>query len=872
MQTLRLELTPIDATWVRLRYWLPDLPPETRQLPLAEIQPLIDRGELYYYTSRPDLLRVGQQLFAWIDGDGRWLSRAIQSCSPPGLVLAIDAEARLAHLPWEVLHDGHSFLVERLGTPVIPVRLLASVPAAARSPAPRSLQVLFMAAAPERVQPALEFEQEEAEILRCTAELPLTLRVEESGCIEEMGNLWRKHPGDTFDVFHLTGHATIQQGEPVFLTETVTGDLHPAPGPEIFSVFSGRVPRLVFLSGCRTAQASEEGTVASMAATLVQQGIPAVLGWGLPVLDRTGTAAAAQLYQRLAEGFSITEALSATYRYLLQQQVSDWHLLRLHARDQGWGALVDPPGDYVPPFETVQDAFLDPADKVRVAGPDQFVGRRRLLQRSLRYLRQGGCIGLLLHGLGGTGKSSVAARLLERLPDYTRVVIYRHLDATELISRLAQQCVSELGHQILNSDLPPMQKLSRFLREGLNRPEQRFCLVLDDFEANLEADVTGKQVLQPAVVPVLNDLFTAMIQSGKPHRVILTSRYDVAFPQHDRHLERESVPALKGADLTKKYNRLVSFRPQATVDAELQAQAKTVADGNPRLLEWLDRILPDAATNQEPILERMAAAETRFREDILAAEPLKQQSETLQAMLSRALVFDLAVPAAVLSALWQEVADPEPQRQRAEALGLLEVSQPGGVRSYRVPKILTPLLPDLPTPEADPALYETAATALYESWWVPADVSVSEEQVLELYRLAKLAGQDETAIALGVALGVGWKDQGRYREAIPVHAETLELRRRVLGEEHPDVAASLNNLAALYDDQGRYGEAEPLYVQALGILFQQLGQDHPNTQTGLGNFFECLNRALQSGQADRLSDHPTTQAILQHLRSQSAPE
>jgi tetratricopeptide (TPR) repeat protein len=123
-----------------------------------------------------------------------------------------------------------------------------------------------------------------------------------------------------------------------------------------------------------------------------------------------------------------------------------------------------------------------------------------------------------------------------------------------------------------------------------------------------------------------------------------------------------------------------------------------------------------------------------------------------------------------------------------------------------------------------------------------------------------------------VGLGRFYEGQGAYAQAEPWYELCLKVTRSRLGAEHRAVATSLNNLALLYDSQGRYGEAEPLYVQALGIWVQQLGEDHPNTQTGLGNFIECLNQALQSGQADTLSNHPTTQAILQHLRSQSAPE
>ncbi|WZI66586.1 MAG: tetratricopeptide repeat protein [Gloeotrichia echinulata IR180] len=43
-----------------------------------------------------------------------------------------------------------------------------------------------------------------------------------------------------------------------------------------------------------------------------------------------------------------------------------------------------------------------------------------------------------------------------------------------------------------------------------------------------------------------------------------------------------------------------------------------------------------------------------------------------------------------------------------------------------------------------------------------------------------------------------------------------------MGDEHPDVATSLNNLAYLYDSQGRYREAEPFYLQALAICEQRL--------------------------------------------------
>jgi tetratricopeptide (TPR) repeat protein len=67
------------------------------------------------------------------------------------------------------------------------------------------------------------------------------------------------------------------------------------------------------------------------------------------------------------------------------------------------------------------------------------------------------------------------------------------------------------------------------------------------------------------------------------------------------------------------------------------------------------------------------------------------------------------------------------------------------------------------------------------------------------------------------------------KKALPWCEQCLEVTKKRLGEEHPDVAQSLNNLALLYNSQGRYSQAEPLLIQALYILEQRLGVNHPNT-------------------------------------------
>ena len=62
-----------------------------------------------------------------------------------------------------------------------------------------------------------------------------------------------------------------------------------------------------------------------------------------------------------------------------------------------------------------------------------------------------------------------------------------------------------------------------------------------------------------------------------------------------------------------------------------------------------------------------------------------------------------------------------------------------------------------------------------------------------------------------------YESQGQYNDAEPLYLQSLDIRKRQLGNDHPHVATSLNNLALLYESQRKYLEAENLAQQALVI-------------------------------------------------------
>ncbi len=78
-----------------------------------------------------------------------------------------------------------------------------------------------------------------------------------------------------------------------------------------------------------------------------------------------------------------------------------------------------------------------------------------------------------------------------------------------------------------------------------------------------------------------------------------------------------------------------------------------------------------------------------------------------------------------------------------------------------------------------------------------------------------------------VGLGRFYQGQGAYEQALLWYEQCLSTAKERLGEEHPDVAQSLNKLAELYRSTERYAEAELLDQQALSMTRRRSGEEHP---------------------------------------------
>ncbi|RXM96627.1 Kinesin light chain 1 [Acipenser ruthenus] len=96
-------------------------------------------------------------------------------------------------------------------------------------------------------------------------------------------------------------------------------------------------------------------------------------------------------------------------------------------------------------------------------------------------------------------------------------------------------------------------------------------------------------------------------------------------------------------------------------------------------------------------------------------------------------------------------------------------------------------------------------------------------------------------------LAVLYGKRGKYKEAEPLCKRALEIREKVLGTDHPDVAKQLNNLPLLCQNQGKYQEVELYYKRALHIYQSQLGSDDPNVAKTKNNLVRGEGRGERKG-------------------------
>jgi tetratricopeptide (TPR) repeat protein len=491
--------------------------------------------------------------------------------------------------------------------------------------------------------------------------------------------------GQRFHILHLSCHA--RPGELLLEDAAGRADRVSAARFAAEALPADRGVPLIVLAGCSTAlaapapapgnapanpggaapdgQAAEQtaGALGGLARELLERGVPAAVAMTAPVTDRYASLFAAEVYRELAARqdpvplaavSDARRALEARRRALPPADpwaaVAEWATpvlvqagppLALFRRGDGLEQLTAP----------VEPVFA-PGMVVRRVG--EFVGRRAELRALLRVLRGGA--GVVVHGIGGVGKSTLAAQLVEQLGDDAGLLVSVSGAAALTVDLVLEALRTALtAHGVAEGlgDRDPLRRAAAALidasppwRDRLELvrqivlPRLPILLLVDNIEDLLTGGPDGRTVADPDLAGFL----AAWVQAAPRARLLVTSRYPFTLPGGaDRRLAWHHLGPLSLAETRKLIWRLPALD---ALDAAGQQRAHALVGGHPRTLEYLDALLrggtavfPDVAARLETAVR--AALEQR---GITELDP-RQWLEDVQVDLDRALAETITLAA-----------------------------------------------------------------------------------------------------------------------------------------------------------------------------------------------------------------------------------
>lgn len=588
--------------------------------------------------------------------------------------------------------------------------------------------------------------------------------------------------------------------------EDETGSQRPTTASKLVALLPSDTTRLVFVSACLTATSADstpyppsgngrkagpgpggrkELLAHSLSTSLIAAGIPAVIGWDGSVQDHAATLFAKQLYQALNKQVDLAVAVSDARRALLASDDpgvrADWHLARVWLGPAGGGPVVA--GSQKRSLVSAVHGtkrFLDDKQQVPVAQAQMFVGRRKELRRALRVLRNGEKAGVLLHGLGRLGKSSLAARIADRVAGhYAVAVVFRNYSALAVLDAVRKVVrTNPAARELIDSQLPRVRErpetVGELLVDLLSGPcaqardgHKPLLLIIDDLEQILVSSQEGPHRVASEHALVLSAVLRAFDTEETDSRLLLTSRFTFVLDGAETQLEPIQLGALPTVGQRKLHRRQQALAPadRRAERADLAGRAVAVSRGNPGLQ---DLICLRLVYNEQVPLSRADAAVTGMEEYLrrgdlpedgevreflenLALDSLLDEAGTANSALVRAVtLFDLPVPETVVDLIAGLVGG---SPVRLSGLGLLErhgdLAEPG-----RTALAVNPLAAGRVTPltrAEQTVLAEATVDALLAAWTPSASTGArSLAEDLQLTRLALLA--DNSAITARCAV------------------------------------------------------------------------------------------------------------------------
>jgi non-specific serine/threonine protein kinase/serine/threonine-protein kinase len=154
---------------------------------------------------------------------------------------------------------------------------------------------------------------------------------------------------------------------------------------------------------------------------------------------------------------------------------------------------------------------------------------------------------------------------------------------------------------------------------------------------------------------------------------------------------------------------------------------------------------------------------------------------------------------------------------------------------------------------AQPRIESAIRSALGRTYMALALYEQAEEQLSRALEIdLRLLGPDDPqTLTSRQHFGLVRRHRGDYEQARAIYEETLERRRRVQGEDHPDTLGSLGDIAVILDLLGA-PEAEAAYRLARDRSIKVRGRDDLRTLLITGNLGQLLQRLGKHDESEQL--------------------
>ncbi|MGW5715694.1 tetratricopeptide repeat protein, partial [Amycolatopsis sp. NPDC003865] len=549
--------------------------------------------------------------------------------------IGIDAPG-WTQLPWEAIPDPLTSRPLAL-CPLVTVFRRVTAPKVRTVPGP--LRILVAISAPERGGgPLLDYERELRNVVaavRGARAGDADVRVVPFATTAAIRAALDEAPAH---VLHLSCHG----GPGKLDLEDKDGSARAVTAAELVAeaIPPGTMPPVVCLAACYSDVPGEEGAP-SLAASLVEHGASVVIGTETSVTDWYATALFARVYQELAQSAvpDVVAAVADARRVVQLQLASSTHPResRLAGLDEWSIVTVLAGAGSTVVFDPAVREPVPVRGRTSVAGllgrgDGEFVGRRRE-QRALPAALTGGEVsGVVLHGIGGVGKTTLAAELVGhlRFPVYAVCQGELSVDSvlTEVTGALRRHLAVEGGHEQLLRAVNYCSRLDESWRDRFTVLREQVLgvvpvlVVLDNFEDNL----TDRRVSEGT----LAELLALWASDPGGSRLLITSRYPFTLPGDAQHSLRFSlVGPMSMAETFKLIWSLPAL--DRLSDAEID-QVWRLVGGHPRSLEYLDALLNHGHARYHDVTQRLTTA-IKAQPDAHAA----LTADTLDAALAQTL-------------------------------------------------------------------------------------------------------------------------------------------------------------------------------------------------------------------------------------------